>query len=252
MEKKKYENRFDSEKIQRETIRRLIPSGLLSLAVVVLFFIGTLYLFPQTTTLPESLGERRIEWSYLEGFASLLTMSLVIGGLVFAFSEYVQTTIQDRRENAEASFHIYKEVYDQLMNPAATEARRWIILNLPTREEQEGDQSWLKRTTAALNERPKGWEGDRSPGKKYLKEVLNTLDFLGFVARNYWSMEDELVTWMSPSVAKVWERISLYVEDEARRRNEPDFYEAAREFGQHCVEWRVGRYPKSNVVPDGT
>jgi hypothetical protein len=252
MEKKKYSNRFDPEKIRRETIGRLIPSGLLSLAVVVLIFIGTLYLFPQTTSLPENLGTKSIPWSYLEGFASLLTMSLVIGSLVFAFSEYVQTTIQQRRESAEASFNIYKEVYYQLMNPAATAARRWIILNLPTREDQEDDQSWLKRTTAALNKRPRGWKGERPPGKDYLKEVLNILDFLGFVAKQYWNMEDELVKWMSPSIAKVWERIYLYVIDEAERRNEPDFYESACEFGQHCVAWRDMHYPKSMVIRDAT
>lgn len=252
MEKLKYNSRFDPEKIRRETIGRLIPSGLLSLALVVLIFFGALYLFPKTTSLPENLGPKPIQWSYLDGFASLLTMSLIIGGLVFAFSEYVQTTIQQRRESAEASFSIYKEVYDQLMNPAATAARRWIILNLPTRQDQEDDQAWLKRTTVALNKRPRGWKGERPPGKEYLKDVLNTLDFIGFVAKHYWNMENELVTWMSPSVAKVWERIYLYVNDEAERRNEPDFYESARQFGQHCVVWRDKHYPKSIVIHDAT
>jgi hypothetical protein len=176
----------------------------------------------------------------------------VIGGLAFAFTEYVQTTIQQRRESAEASFNIYKEVYDKLMNPEATAARRWIILNLPTRQNGEDDGAWLKRTTAALNERPKGWKGERPPGSDHLKEVLNTFDFIGFVAKHYWNMDYALVSWMSPSVAKVWERISLYVNDEAIRRHEPDFYEAAREFGGHCVEWRKEHYPQSIVIRDAT
>jgi hypothetical protein len=42
------------------------------------------------------------------------------------------------------------------------------------------------------------------------------------------------------------------VEDEAKRRNEPDFYQAAREFGQNCIAWREKRYPKSNIVSTGT
>jgi hypothetical protein len=103
-----------------------------------------------------------------------------------------------------------------------------------------------------LNKRPRGWKGERPPGKEYLKEVLNTLDFLGFVAKHYWNMGNELVTWMSPPVAKVWERIYLYVKQEAERRNEPDFYESASEFGQYCVDWRNKHYPKSNVIKDAT
>jgi len=132
------------------------------------------------------------------------------------------------------------------------EARRWIILNLPTRQEHEDDQAWLGRTIAALDERPEEREDGRPPGRDYLKEVLNTFDFIGFVAQHYWKMENELVTWMSPPVAKVWERIHLYVEYEAKQRNEPDFYESAREFGKYCVEWRDKRYPKSNVISDAT
>ena len=78
------------------------------------------------------------------------------------------------------------------------------------------------------------------------------LDFLGFVGKHYWNMENELVSWISPSVAKVWERISLYVENEAELRSEPDFYESAREFGQYCVQWRNERYPKSTVIKGAT
>jgi hypothetical protein len=252
MEKIKYTSRFDPKQIRRETIGRLIPMGLISLAVVILIFFGALYLFPYTTSLPDEARTKPIYWGNLEGFASLITMSLVIGGLAFAFTEYLQTTIQQRRESAEASFNIYKEVYDKIMNPEAMATRRWIILNLPTRENQEDDQAWLKRTIAALDKRPKGWESDRPPGRDHLKDVLNTLDFLGFVGKHYWNMENELVTWISPSVAKVWERIYLYVEDEANRRGEPDFYESAREFGQYCVEWRNEHYPKSTIINNAT
>lgn len=213
-------------------------------------------MFPLTTYLPESSGvgenARPINWNLLEGIASLVTVSLVIGGLAFAFIEYIQTAIQQSRENAETSFNIYKEVYYKLMTPEAVAARRWIILNFPERNDQEDDQAWLKRITAVLTKRPKGWKDERPPGKKYLKEVLNTLDFLGFVAKHYWNIENELVTWMSPPIAKVWERIYLYVEHEAELRNEPDFYISAREFGQHCVEWREKRYPKSIVIRDAT
>ena len=65
-------------------------------------------------------------------------------------------------------------------------------------------------------------------------------------------MENELVFWMSPSISKVWERIDLYVEEEALQRNEPDYYESAREIGKFCVEWRAANYPPSNIISNGT
>jgi hypothetical protein len=253
MENNNYANPFDPKQIEQKTKARLWRTSILSIVVfiTVLLFI-LLVLFPLTTYLPYRNRGGVINWPLIEGIASLITVALVIGGLAFAFFEYIQTAVQQSRENAETSFNIYKEVYYKIMNPEAMEARRWIILNLPTRNDQEDDQAWLKRTTAALNKHPRGWKGERPPGKEYLKEVLNTLDFLGFVAKNYWSMGNELVTWMSPPVAKVWERIYLYVEQEAKQRNEPDFYESAREFGQYCVQWRNEHYPKSTIISNAT
>ena len=253
MEDNNYASPFDPKQIERNTKTRLWRTSVLSILVfIAVLLLILLVLFPLTIYLPDKTGTEDINWNLLEGIASLVTVSLVIGGLAFAFIEYVQTAVQQSRENAETSFNIYKEVYYRIMNPEAMEARRWIILNLPTRNDQEDDQAWLKRTTAALNKRPRGWKGERPPGKGYLKEVLNTLDFLGFVAKHYGSMGNELVTWMSPPVAKVWERVYLYVKQEAEQRNEPDFYESASEFGQYCVEWRNKHYPKSNVIKDAT
>ena len=250
-------NSFDPRRIKQETPRRLIRTGAISAGVAGLTFLAVLWLFRLTALLPTVLGSgaaaRRVDWGLLEGVASVITLSLVTGGLAFAFVEYIQDATQRAREHAVASFGIYKEVFDRLMNPQDTAARRWIIQTLPSLEQMNGDQDvWLSRVNALLDERPAGWEGERSPGGEHLKQVLNTFDFLGFVARHYWNMENELVEWMSPSIAKVWERVSLCVEDEARRRNEKDFYESAREFGNQCVEWRQKRYPASNIIEDAT
>ena len=99
---------------------------------------------------------------------------------------------------------------------------------------------------------PEGWQKERPPGREHLKQILNTLDFIGFVASHYWTIENELVEWMNPLVAKVWERIGPYVEDEAKRRNEPDFYQAARELGDQCLEWRRAKGLTSIVIDDAT
>lgn len=252
MEDDNYSSPFDPKQIERKTRRRLWKTGVFSILVfVAVLSLILLVMFPLTIYLPRGDDAKPINWNLLEGIASLITVSLVIGGLAFAFFEYVQTSVQQSRENAETSFNMYKEIYYKLMKPEAVEARRWIITNLPTKKDLD-DETWLKQTISALDKIPRGWKSERPPGRDYLKEVLNTFDFIGFVAQHYWKMENELVTWMSPPVAKVWERIQLYVEYEAEQRNEPDFYESAREFGQYCVEWRNERYPKSNVIKDAT
>jgi ABC-type multidrug transport system fused ATPase/permease subunit len=256
MKNNPYSNAFDPKQIEWETRNRLMRTGLISASVVVFILILSIVAFPLTTRLRETYpigeAEKEVNWSLLEGISSLITVALVIGGVAFAFTEYIQSTVQQRRESAEAAFNIYKEVYEKLMNPEATAARRWLILNLPVRQPREDDQSFLQRTTQALNKMPEGYTGERPPGLDHLKDVLNTFDFIGFVAKHYWNMDQALVSWMSPSVTKVWERISLYVEDEAKRRNEPDFYQAAREFGRSCVQWREEHYPKSNIISAGT
>lgn len=254
MENDNYSNPFDPKQIEQKTKARLWKTSLLSIFVfVAVLSLFLLVLFPLTTYLPPRTKVGEINWSLLEGIASLVTVSLVIGGLAFAFIEYVQTAVQQSRENAETSFNMYKEVYYKLMVPEAVAARRWIILNLPVKQDHEDDQTWLRRTIDALDKHPEGQNCERSPGRDCLKEVLNTFDFIGFVAKHYWNMNNELVTWMSPPVAKVWERIHLYVEHEAEKRNEPDFYESAREFGEYCVNWRKKQnLPQANVIQDAT
>lgn len=216
----------------------------------------SLYIFRYTTLLPDinQIGEssERIKWDTLDGIASLATLSVVVGGVVFAFIDYIKNVLQRKREEAQASFKIYTEVYDRLMNPASIAARRWVIQNLPILDDVGNDKDlWLTKINFQVNNVPRGWKGDRSPGIEYIKEILNTFDYIGFVAKHYWNMENELVVWMSPSIAKVWERIEFFVEEEARLRHEPDYYESAREFGKYCVEWRRNRYPKSVIIDKG-
>ena len=212
---------FNPAKIKSRTTRQAFGVGLLSCGGAMLTFIfcgiGSVLL---TSVLKLGANRLGMDWSGLGDVASLATFSLVVGGLTFAFIDYVQNEVQRKREDAEASFSIYKEVYDRLMSPPALESRRWIIQNVPTLEETGNDrEKWLRCVTEQIDHVPEGRQGERAPGKEYLKDVLNTFDFIGFVAEHYWSMENELVEWMSPSIAKVWERIEGYVEEEARQRN---------------------------------
>ena len=141
----------------------------------------------------------------------------------------------------------------RLNEPQAISARRWIIQNVPTLTQHGGEaEDWLAEVKRLLGQTPGKSYDERPVGKEYLKIVLNGFDFIGFVAQHYWSMENELVVWMSPLVAKIWERVGVYVEDEALRRNEDDFFRAARDFGNYCLEYRREHYPDSVIIEDAT
>jgi hypothetical protein len=203
-----------------------------------------------------SIGKRLIpvDWDFLGSMTSLTTFSVVVGGVVFAYREYVQSEVQRKREEAESAFYMYKEMNDRLMNPESLTARRWVILNLPTLDEMNNDRdAWLARINKQVHQLPKGSKDKRAPGQEYIKRILIDFDFIGFVDENYWKMEGELAEWMSSPVVKVWERIGVYVEEEAARRNEPDYYISARNFGKYCMEWRnKNQRPKPIVIPNGT
>lgn len=244
---------FDPRKIQRNTTLGAIGVGLLSFACVGLTFLCGIGLFALISVFESGNSARSIDWNGLGGMASLATLAFVVGGLTFALIDYVQNAVQRKRDDAETSFNIYCKVYDRLMNPRDLEARRWIISNLPTLDDMGKDEKkWLECVREKIYNVPPGWQGNRTPGQEYLKDVLNTFDFIGFVAKHYWNMENELVMWMSPSIAKVWERIQGYVENEAVLRNEEDYYQSAREFGKHCLQWRQEHFPKSNIIRQAT
>jgi len=250
-------DRFDPVQIRHRVTGTLLWAGAISCAIVVGVFLAALLLFPLTRYLPETVvsGEhvQELDWTLLDGITSLTTLCLVIGGVVFAFIEYRRSEIQDSRTRAQSSFNIYKEMYDKLNCPQAIASRRWILQNLPTLEQIGNDKdAWLARTKELLDHHPEGWEEERPPGREHLKQILNTFDFIGFVASHYWAIENELVEWMNPLIAKIWERIHLVVEDEGERRNEPDFYAAARELGDQCLEWRRRKGLTTVVIDDAT
>lgn len=247
---------FNPRKIRTRTTVGAIAAGLISLLFIIITFLLGLLLLPSVPTLPMTRpfggGNQPVNWS-MGDIISLATFSLVVGGLLFGLINYIQNAVQRKRDDAEASFNIYEEMYSRLMSPSALEARRWVIVNLPTLEEAGNDkEAWLKETTRKIKRSSRGKAGNRSPGQEYLKSILNTFDFIGFVAKHYWNMENELVIWMSPPIAKVWERIYLYVEREAEERNEPDYYQSAREFANYCLNWRRANRPASKVIPNGT
>ena len=129
---------FNPGRIQAQIRWELLAFGAISFLLSIVVFLLSVRFFPFASRLTGTIStgtNATPDWGMLGSITSLITMSIFFGGVVFAFLEYVQTAVQRKRENAEASFNIYKELYDRLMNTDALEARRWIILNLPTLED---------------------------------------------------------------------------------------------------------------------
>ncbi|MFN2150230.1 MAG: hypothetical protein ACK2T5_01445, partial [Anaerolineales bacterium] len=148
-----------------------------------------------------------VNWSLLEGYASLLQLALIIGGLVFAFFDRQQTLRKQEDEKRTLSFQQFENIHDRLVDPVQEEARRWIILNIPLKEEDQPLEDWFAKVEKIINRKPREWTEERTPGQIYVKQVLNSLDFLGFVNHHFWDASESDIEWFSPPVAKVWARL---------------------------------------------
>lgn len=185
-------------------------------------------------------------WSLLEGYASILTLAILVGGLVFTVWEY-------SRQESQISFQMYQAIHARMTNPTEEAARRWIFATIKPLEQTDMSlDQWLEKTANDLHYKPDNWEQDMAPGHQAVKMTLNTLDYVGFIAENYVNVEGPLLEWMSPPIAKVWERLAPYVEYERNARGEPDYYKAASAIGEKCLNWRKQQGLKSEIIERGT
>ena len=205
--------------------------ALVLLTVLFAFFIQS----GMITSDPDSGG-------LLEGVMSLIATALFIGGGVFALFEYAQ------REQ-ERAFSLHDELIRRLMSEEEMAARRWIIVHLGVLKidaTEEERTAWIQGVRDTLFS---GSGDQEAEGRKHVKQVLNSFDYLGLTALKYWEMDEDLVRWLGPIVVKTWERIGPYVEEEARRRNEPHYYTWARRFGGQMVAWWYSQnHPPSVIV----
>jgi uncharacterized membrane protein len=156
----------------------------------------------------------------IQSVATTLAVAQVIGGSVVALRQLQEST--DSRNLA-----IYNDIFEKLMSEQDIEARRWIYQNLPDLPEE-------------------GLRGITEDGQAHIKRALNSLDHLGFLLHQDWitdDAEDAIIRWVSPFVVKTWQKIGPYVDHEAQRRNEPDYYEFVRELAQRCIQWRQHHLP---------
>lgn len=239
-----------SPKNKKTTRRKL--SGLILLSILIglaAFFLVVLVFYPLYTALIASPLTSDIETATLESFTSLITLAAVSGGLVFWLIDRRQKENAEAAQEKSLSFQQFQDIHDRLVNPEQEEARRWIFSSIPIKSPTQPIEDWFAQVTAIIETKPAGWTQSRSPGQIYIKQVLNNLDFIGFVSEHFWEAKDSDIDWLSPPVSKVWQRIGPYVRHLSNLRNEPDYYQSASEFGEYCIKWRTGKnLPEAEFV----
>ncbi len=239
------------KKTEEYTRKNLLKLGFWSLGIAFLSYFLLEKAFSQLFLRYACRG-MGCDWSLMEGYAGLVTLALLIGGLVFAAREYIRQESQISQQESQISFEIYQAIHTKLTQPENEAARRWILLNIPVLDGNINKEAWLNDVSQKLHQKPRGWREAIAPGHQHLKNVLNTLDYFGFIAENYVNVEGALLEWMSAPVAKVWERISPYIEDEREKRKEPDFYKSAFYIGERCLKWRTEKGYQSEIIESGT
>jgi len=232
----------------------------LILLIVASIFIGTLVYFGIILLAFPTFSE---DWYLLEGYASVISLSLLASGLVFAATEYIGAENAKRaekeaerhkreaeeREKAKLSYNIYNAIFDKLTDPEQEAARRWILSNINIKDDDEEIAPWYNRTNAKIMKGVRRSADKLPEGQQAVKLTLNCFDYIGFIAKHYWDIEDDSLDWISAPIAKVWRRIGPYVMHVRTLRNTTDYYLSAEYIGDLCVEWRANkRLPDEEYV----
>ena len=207
--------------------RRLsaVQTILVALILIALIFVGWISVIRYFWAAYPPVSGRSEFWTVAEGLSSAASFAAVIGGGILVLSQLVESV--DSRH-----LGIYDEAFKRMMSRDETEARRWIMQELPSNPLD-----------------PQAVFRNLSPEQHWhIKRVLNSFDHLGFLLEQAWITDDAIIGWVSPMVVKVWAKLGPYVEHESRRRNEPDYYRAARYLAAECEKWRVGNEPDSAVT----
>jgi hypothetical protein len=240
-------NQLKEEKLyRRKLLWRIFWSMLIAIAVFVLMI---LVLFPAYEALLLSIRKPSLMPIDMEGFAGLVTLTVLAGGFLFWLIDRRQKDLAEAAREQSLSFQLFQTIHDRLVNPEQEEARRWILANIPIKPDAQPTADWFAQITPIIEARPAGWEQDRSPGQIYIKSVLSNFDFIGFVSEHFWSAKDADIEWISPPIAKVWERLGPYVRHLSELRREPDYYSSASRFGEYCIRFREEKgLPPSEYV----
>lgn len=185
------------------------------------------------------------KWNLLEGFVSVVSLALLIGGGTFAFAEYSEKEeskhlekLAEEREEAKIRFDVYQTIFEKLTAPEQEAARRWILTNIAIPKDGEDLKVWYAQTNKKIMAVKIGNKRALPEGQEYVKLTLNCFDYIGFIAAHYWNPENDSLDWISAPIAKVWKRIGPYVKHVRTLRGTTDYYVSAEYIGELCVKWR--------------
>jgi hypothetical protein len=168
------------------------------------------------------LGLRTNLWGMIEALSTALAAAAVFTAGFVAYRELSEAT--DSRY-----LEIINQLFKELNSSTNIEARRWVYLNLPENPE-------------------KGLHEMEDDSRDKVKRVLNSLDHVALLTQLNWVDEDMYMPWISPMVVKTWGKLAPYVDYESQRRNEPDYYKAARKLATRCQIWRASHYPGAKTI----
>lgn len=212
--------------LKRWLKRMSIPTIIFVVAVIsMIITVASIYLVAPSWRYGDPLTAD--QWGALEGFSATVTLAFAVGAGLFFLFEFMETS--DSR-----NLDIYRDIYDKFMSDDQIESRRYIYTHVPD-----------DLSPAELSAHVRG-----DPlAHQHVKNVLNAIDYFGFLADQDWVTADEMIGWVSPIVVKIWQKIGPLVEYEvAQRPTEPDYYEAARLLAARCAQWRSDFAETGKVV----
>jgi hypothetical protein len=161
-------------------------------------------------------------WAMTEALSTAVAAAAVLGAGYVAYRELDEIANSRHMEVAD-------RLFEELNSPENVDARRWVFQNLPD-DPQAGIPSLS------------------SDGRHQVKKVLNSLDRVAFLTQSGWIPDDLIMPWMNPMIVKAWAKLEPYVDHEAERRNEPDYYLHARQLADRCRAWRKTHLPSAELT----
>jgi hypothetical protein len=161
-------------------------------------------------------------WAMTEALSTAVGAATVLGAGFVAYRELSEVADSRHMEVAD-------RLFAELNSPESIEARRWIFQKLPV-DPQEGILSLT------------------SEGQAHVKRTLNSLDRVAFLTQARWIPDELVMPWMNPMIVKAWVKLKPYVDYESSRRNEPDYYQHARQLAERCLAWRKENLPGAQIT----
>jgi len=161
-------------------------------------------------------------WAMMEALSTAVAAAAVLSAGFIAYREL-------KAQDISRYIDVADRLYDELNSHTNIQARRWVFKELPP-------------------DPKKGIPQLTDDGRKAIKQVLNSLDRVAFLTREGWIPDGLVMPWMNPMIVKAWIKLEPYVNYEASRRNEPDYYQAARELAKRCMQWRKENVPNGKIT----